>query len=333
MGIGISFTGHDGRTQSANAESLGDAKSLLGEMMASSKDVLSMLRRGGSTTIINNIEEGRRRRKKDKVNPGAAAGVKIDPMGSIEDSPFGIRLMGDRQVGAVPRSLMYGYSATGMKGYWGLAAIDPPVKGQLIGPVASDSEEEDKSEHKENDPGAFTFAAVSRIVAKQCENPLLDFKTLYLFLREVSVTANGRTIAVSGERRINLGMFSAQGENGGSKAPPGNFEPKFDDNGAIYDVGEGYWPFGRRFSNAVTVDSSAKIADGFIYLEITHPVPSSSGGSTPSAVIKGVPRSAGYIPDFSNGDPTKSLIPLYRVYQRAIFVDFRSCMSLTMREN
>ena len=98
-------------------------------------------------------------------------------------------------------------------------------------------------------------------------------------------------------------------------------------------VSEGYWPFGRQFSNVVTVDSSAKIAHGFIYMEITHPVPSSSGGASgPSATIKGVPPE-GTLPSFLNSDATKSLIPLYRIYNGAITVDFRSCMSLTMREN
>ena len=121
----------------------------------------------------------------------------------------------------------------------------------------------------------------------------------------------------------------------GGDAVPGNFEPEFaDDNGTMKldSVGEGYWPFGRQFSNVVTVDSSAKIAHGFIYLEITHPVPSSSGAaSTPSATIKGVTPD-GTLPSFWNTDTTKSLIPMYRIYNGAITVDFRSCMSLTMRE-
>lgn len=117
----------------------------------------------------------------------------------------------------------------------------------------------------------------------------------------------------------------------GGEAIPGNFEPEFDDNGAIYDVGEGYWPFGRQFSNAVSVDSSAKIAEGLIYLEITHPVPSSGSASDPSAVIKGVGPSE-TPPNFWNTNANKSLIPLYRIKDGAMTRDFRSCMSLTMRE-
>ena len=114
-------------------------------------------------------------------------------------------------------------------------------------------------------------------------------------------------------------------------SPPGNFEPVFV-NGVLDSVGEGYWPFGRQFSNVVTVDSSAKIAEGFIYLEITHPVPSSSGSAPdPSAVVKGVGPS-GTLPSFWNTDTTKSLIPLYRIANGAMTRDFRSCMSLTMRE-
>ena len=117
----------------------------------------------------------------------------------------------------------------------------------------------------------------------------------------------------------------------GGDAIPGNFEPEFaDDNGTMKldSVGEGYWPFGRSFSNVVSVDSSAKIAEGLIYMEITHPVSNNSQNAT----IKGVDRN-GTIPDFSNiSDKTKSLIPLYRIRDGAITVDFRSCMSLTVRE-
>ena len=124
------------------------------------------------------------------------------------------------------------------------------------------------------------------------------------------------------------------GMDGGGEAVPGNFEPEFaDDNGTMKldSVGEGYWPFGRQFSNAVSVDSSAKIAEGLIYLEITHPVPSSGSASDPSAVIKGVGPSE-TPPSFWNTNANKSLIPLYRIKDGAMTRDFRSCMSLTMRE-
>lgn len=120
------------------------------------------------------------------------------------------------------------------------------------------------------------------------------------------------------------------GGSGGASVP-GNFEPVFaDDNGTVKldDVGEGYWPFGRIFYRVVTVDPSAKIASGLIYMEVTHP----TTGGGPSATIKGV-GAEGTLPAFDDtSDKTKSMIPLYRIGGGRIEVDFRSCMSLTMRE-
>lgn len=113
----------------------------------------------------------------------------------------------------------------------------------------------------------------------------------------------------------------------GGDAVPGNFEPVFaDDSGTmkLNSVGEGYWPFGRVFTYATpTVDPSAKIATGLIYLEVSHP---SSSGSA-SATVKG---------DSSSSLPTPtdsmSYIPLYRIADGEIAVDYRSCMSLAVRE-
>lgn len=118
---------------------------------------------------------------------------------------------------------------------------------------------------------------------------------------------------------------------GGKTPPPGNFEPVFaedqsDHKVKLDDVGTGFYPFGRLFYQAVTVDSSAKIETGYIYLEVNHPV---SSQSSPTVYVKG----DAIMPDFANSnDTSKSLIPLYYIGGGRIEIDFRSCMSLTVRE-
>lgn len=112
------------------------------------------------------------------------------------------------------------------------------------------------------------------------------------------------------------------------KSPPGNFEPSFaaDTNNPntikLNSVGGGYWPYGRRFYSSAQLDNSAKIASGLIYLEVTHPT---SSNTIPSVTIKG---------GSSLPTPTDSAsyIPLYDIDSGAIATDYRSCMSLTMRE-
>ena len=114
----------------------------------------------------------------------------------------------------------------------------------------------------------------------------------------------------------------------GGDAVPGNFEPVFaDDNGTmkLSSVGGGYWPFGRVFTYAVPdVDDSAKFATGLIYLEVAHPSTGSSSSSA-RATVKG---------GQSLPVPTDSMsyIPLYQIENGSMAVDYRSCMSLPMRE-
>ena len=118
---------------------------------------------------------------------------------------------------------------------------------------------------------------------------------------------------------------------GGGTPPPGNFEPVFaedqsDHKVKLDNVGTGFYPFGRLFFQTVTVDSSAKIETGYINLEVNHPV---SSQSSPTVYVKGDAN----IPNFANSnDTSKSLIPLYHIDGGSIDVDYRSCMSLTIRE-
>lgn len=109
-------------------------------------------------------------------------------------------------------------------------------------------------------------------------------------------------------------------------AAPGNFEPEFE-NGRLSGVGEGFYPVGRRFYSGATVDSSAKIATGCIWLEVVYPTSSSS---SPTATIKGgqnLPTN-----DATAITATKSWMPLYKIADGRIAVDYRSAMSLTLRE-
>ena len=135
------------------------------------------------------------------------------------------------------------------------------------------------------------------------------------------------------EAAIAHAEMTTGGGHHGTKAspPPGNFEPVFaedqsDHKTKLDDVGEGFCPFGRVFYSTVTVDSSAKIERGYIYLEVVHPVSSSNA---PTIYVKGDTARPAFD---STNDTSKSLIPLYYIDGGKITVDYRSCMSLTIRE-
>jgi len=154
----------------------------------------------------------------------------------------------------------------------------------------------------------------------------------------------------------------------GAVTPPGNFEPVFEvveitegeettKEFRLARVGRGFYPFGRLFYSEVTVDNSAKIAFGLIYLEVAYPSSSGASGDqtsssssrSPTATIKGFPfndeeaeegenedeeeRLAEYAPLFCDLDEeTKSLIPLYEIKNGRMLIDYRSAMAITVRE-
>ena len=142
------------------------------------------------------------------------------------------------------------------------------------------------------------------------------------------------TKGVVKDYRHALISLCAGGGGGGGARIPGNFEPTFEadpsDNNTVKlaHVGEGYVPFGRRFywsGRDSHLHDSAKISTGMIYLEVVHPTSS----STPQFLVKGESSSS---VDFTQASTNVSLIPLYKIANGKMILDYRSCMSLTVRE-
>lgn len=120
--------------------------------------------------------------------------------------------------------------------------------------------------------------------------------------------------------QVHTGVFTVN-DSVAAEMVPGNFEPYFKD-GKLYHVGEGYCPIGRRFA-LVQETSVENVIEAMVWLQVTH---STSNQNATVAVMVGVD------PDFNNTDTTKTNIPLYRVAGGAMTKDYRSCMSLMLRE-
>ena len=118
-----------------------------------------------------------------------------------------------------------------------------------------------------------------------------------------------------------LGALVLAGGGGGKYVSV--FEPYFT-NGVLDGVMPGLYPFGRQFYGAVTVDDSAKVATGFIVLEISH------GYSVPSATIK--LHGEAIASEIVNTDTTKTILPLYELKNGAISIDCRPLLALAIRE-
>ena len=139
------------------------------------------------------------------------------------------------------------------------------------------------------------------------------------------LVATVSTSSATGEVSIAQNLLGALviGGSGGGGKYVSVFEPYFT-NGVLEGVMPGLYPFGRQFYGAVTVDDSAKVATGFIVLEISH------GYSVPSATIK--LHGEEIASEIVNTDTTKTILPLYELKNGAISIDCRPLLALAIRE-
>ena len=139
------------------------------------------------------------------------------------------------------------------------------------------------------------------------------------------LVATVSTSSATGEVSIAQNLLGALVIGGSSAGAcvPGLFEPAFE-GGVLSSVGNGLFPFGRQFLSGATLDDSAKVATGFIVLEVSH-----GYGVNPSAVVKKF--SDGFV-HIANTDTTKTVLPLYLIENGAMTLDCRALLALAMRE-
>ena len=326
MGVSVSYNGSGGR-RSFNLDGVptGDAAKTLG--LAPKKHFVpdtfkKMLQMPAPQDPIEESRQGKVKLNLIDPNPGTLA-EKMLPGGGVVVSSQGVCLRGEEQSPLVTGVKLFG-SVNGSKTYHTIEEIDPPGQPHRVGAGnADDSPDPNNEASAENQPQLYQV--VSRIVGER--DTITGLMKLYELDKDVSYSPWGRTTGVTKERRRMIGTF-IEGSNAAYKRVPGNFEPTFeDDNGTmkLAHVGNGYVPFGRKFYAAGDneLNDSAKIDTGTIYLEVTH---TTSGA--PTIQIKGSSSAV----DFTQASTSVSLIPLYEITDGAMTLDYRSCMSLTVRE-
>ena len=131
---------------------------------------------------------------------------KIDATGSIEAGLNGLRLKGDGEgTGGGFLNRIYAI-VNGIRRWWSLRDIDPPIPGKLVGPAFGTNllDADSASVGTDNDI-AFSFLAVSRIATQVDDTASME--TVYAFLRQVQVSAGGRIIGVGPEQKQFIGNF------------------------------------------------------------------------------------------------------------------------------
>ena len=326
MGVSVSYNGSGGR-RSFNLDGVptGDAAKTLG--LPQKKHFVpdtfkKMLQMPAPQDPIEEAQKGKVKLNPIDSNPGTLS-EKVMAGGGVVVAPQGLCLRGEEQSPLITGVKLYG-SVNGDKQYHTIDEIDPPGQPHRVGAGnADDSPDENHEASAPNQPQLYQVA--SRLVGER--DPVTGLVKLYELDKDVSYSPWGRTTGVTKERRRLIGTF-IEGSNAAYKRVTGNFEPTFeDDNGTmkLAHVGNGYVPFGRRFYAAGDneLHSSAKIATGTIYLEVTHPA-----SGAPTILVKGSSSAV----DFTQASTSVSLIPLYEITDGAMTLDYRSCMSLTVRE-
>lgn len=200
MGIGISYTGHDGRQRSFDAADGADAKRQLADFMPAAKRHAGEALRAAMNRLPG-------------MTPQMQNGTKVVPGGSVVESRDGLCLRGEEQTPLVEGVKMFA-SVNGSKGFKAMAEIDPPGSAALCGPAfGCDDADEDASVAQAGEAVRIPF--VSRTKMEKDETNNLIF--VYEFIREMVFSPAGRFVGCTKERRRVVGSFIIGGGSGGGK--------------------------------------------------------------------------------------------------------------------
>lgn len=211
MGIGISYTGHDGRTR--KFESGEEARSFLDSLGATAKRHTGDALREAMSRIPSPVKDG-----KPKLLPG----------GSVVDSPNGMCLRGEEQTPLIEGIRLFA-SVNGSKGFKTIAEIDPPGSAPVCGPMfGCDSEDEDSAEAGEGEPVRIPVVSRTKMVVGDVQQTMLDGEETeyqdiiqYEFIRELVFSPSGRRVFCTKERRRMVGQFRVYKGGGSSNGKYG----------------------------------------------------------------------------------------------------------------
>ena len=221
MGVGISYTGHDGRSsRTANVESVDEMRKLLASVTAERDEALQR-----SRSPVNSLRDkfmqdalfGKRNGGgggggsdgKVKLNSSDTApdylGAKLDLNGAITFDPnSGLLLKGD-EVRQTAKNVFYGKDPGGSRGYWTLDEMDPPDEaagGKQLGQPSSKDASEDNDETDGSTAAPIVLPLLSRSVISQSGEGMYE---LIVFYREIYVTRMRRIAWVSKEKSAKMG--------------------------------------------------------------------------------------------------------------------------------
>ena len=190
MGIGISYTGHDGRQRRIDAADAADAKRQLADFMPAAKR-----HTGEALRDVMSRVQG--------IGTPQSSRAKVVPGGSVVDSRDGLCLRGEEMSPLVEGVKMFA-SVNGSKGFKTVEDIDPPGSAVLCGPAfGCDDIDEDASVGKAGVASRRPFVSRTKLE----HDPITGLITMYEFIREDIFSPGGRWVGCTKERRRVVGSF------------------------------------------------------------------------------------------------------------------------------
>ena len=197
MGIGISYTGHDGKARQFDDPA--QARAFLDSMGAASKRHTGEALREAMRRVPGTV-------------PQMQGRAKVLPGGSVVEGPDGLCLRGEETSPLVEGVKMFA-SVNGSKGFKRMDEIDPAGAAALCGPAfGCDNADEDASETSGGSAVRIPF--VSR--TKMEKDEVAGLIVIYEFIRELVLSPAGRFVGCTKERRRVVGSF-VPGVGGGGK--------------------------------------------------------------------------------------------------------------------
>ena len=213
MGIGVSYTGHDGKTRHFdNGET---ARKFLDSIAPEAKRHTGEALRHAMQGLPSPMQ-------------GMSNRTRVLPGGSVVESPNGLCLRGEETSPLVEGVKMFA-SVNGSKGFKTIAEIDPPGSTPLKGPAfGCDDEDEDASVVKAGEAASIPFLSRTKSVGGEWRQQELNGENVtcceicdYEYIREMEFSASGRMVGCTKERRrlvkkftIYLGGGSGNGKYG-----------------------------------------------------------------------------------------------------------------------
>ena len=215
MGIGVSYTGHDGRHEDFSVQGAGEVAERMSGLAGRSMNESMNDKQG----ILRMARQMAKRKEASPPQPERQSREKVMAGGSVVRSAEGaLCLRGEELSPLIPGTKVFS-AHNGSKGFFSLDEIDPPVRGAVVGKeVGDDSQSLDPNDARKDLPDGTAWAERVQTDTRAEQDYETGLITFYKYFRLNFYSALGRVVGCSGEwREVLFSFVPGSGEGGSGK--------------------------------------------------------------------------------------------------------------------